>query len=272
MAPQIRDRTLTLPGANRPVAKTAGHWLLASVGKTVLRPGGRETTHWLLDHIGIPSSTVVEFAAGLGITAREVLDRGPRRYIGVDSDAQAVTAVSAILPAGDHQVIEASAEHTSLRAGCADAVLGEAMLTMHTDRRKLEIMREAARLLRPGGVYAIHEMGLTPDDLSPGTKDEIRTALARSIRVNARPLTIPEWIALADEAGFQVIDTYCTSMSLLDPRRMIADEGLLGTVRIIGNVLRRPEVRRRVLAMRRVFTTHRDHLLGVGIILTRTSD
>ncbi|ASK64867.1 SAM-dependent methyltransferase [Brachybacterium avium] len=271
MASPTRART-TLPGANRPVAKTAGHWLLASIGKTVLRPGGRETTQWLLDHIGIPGSTVVEFAPGLGITAREILDRGPRRYVGVDSDAQAVTTVSALLPAGDHQVIEASAEHTSLPAGCADAVLGEAMLTMHTDRRKLEIMREAARLLRPGGVYAIHEMGLTPVDLSPGTKDEIRRALARSIRVNARPLTIPEWVALADEAGFQVTDTYRTSMSLLDPRRMIADEGLLGTVRIIGNVLRRPEVRRRVLAMRRVFTTHRDHLLGVGFILTRRAE
>ncbi|MDN5899314.1 MAG: class I SAM-dependent methyltransferase [Brachybacterium sp.] len=272
MASQTRARTTTFPGAHRSAAKTAGHWLLASVGKKVLRPGGRETTHWLLDRIGIPGRTVVEFAPGLGITAREILARDPRRYVGVDSDAQAVKTVSAILPAGDHQVIEASAEHTGLTAGCADAVLGEAMLTMHTDRRKLEIMREAARLLRPGGVYAVHEMGLTPDDLSPETKDEIRKALARSIRVNARPLTIPEWVALADEAGFQVTDTYCTSMSLLDPRRVIADEGVLGTVRIIGNVLRRPEVRRRVLAMRRVFTTHRDHLLGVGIILTRTAD
>ena len=31
---------------------------------------------------------------------------------------------------------------------------------MQTDKHKLEIMREAARLLRPGGYYAIHEMSL----------------------------------------------------------------------------------------------------------------
>ena len=31
----------------------AGHWLLAKVGKKVLRPGGLETTRWLIEQLPI---------------------------------------------------------------------------------------------------------------------------------------------------------------------------------------------------------------------------
>ncbi|MDN5756794.1 MAG: class I SAM-dependent methyltransferase [Brevibacterium sp.] len=268
--PHTQFRAPALPGADRPVEQVGGHWLLARVGKKVLRPGGRETTSWLLDQIDIPGHTVVEFAPGLGHTAREILDRGPGTYLGIDSDPTAVELVRKLLPDGSHRAIEADAQHTGLPDGCADAVLGEAMLTMHTDHHKLDIMREAARLLLPGGRYAIHEMGLLPNDLAPQTKDEIRKALARAIRVNARPLTVPEWTALAEEAGFEVVAVHSTRMGLLDPRRMIADEGWAGTARIIGNVIRQPQIRRRVMGMRKVFTDNHDHLAGLGMILVRT--
>ncbi len=270
--PQSRPQATTLPGSGRPVEQAAGHWLLAGAGKKVLRPGGRETTSWLLDRLDIPGHAIVEFAPGLGVTAREILARGPGRYVGVDSDPQAVELIRAMLPSGPHRVIEAQAQHTGLADGCADTVLGEAMLTMHTDHNKLDIMREAARILRPGGTYAIHEMGLIPDELPSETKEDIRRALARTIRVNARPLTVPEWSTLAQEAGFEVRDTYRTRMSLLDPHRMIADEGLVGTARIIGNVVRQPRVRRRVMGMRKVFTDNHRHLAGIGMILTRTDE
>ena len=41
-------KTSNVPGTDRPADKAAGHWLLAQLGKKVLRPGGRETTNWLL--------------------------------------------------------------------------------------------------------------------------------------------------------------------------------------------------------------------------------
>lgn len=59
-------------------------------------------------------------------------------------------------------------------------------------------------MLRPGGRYAIHELGLMPDGLDPQIATEIRKALARSIKVNARPLTAAEWRTLFEDAGFDV--------------------------------------------------------------------
>ncbi len=260
--------TAVLPGHDRPVDKLGGHWILARVGKKVLRPGGLETTDFLLDNSPVAGHDVIEFAPGLGVTAAALLERGPATYTGVDADAAAAAQLRSRIP-GTARTVVADCSATGLDDASADVVLGEAMLTMQTDRNKLAIMREAHRLLRPGGVYAIHEMGLAPDDLPEEVKVEIRKALARSIRVNSRPLTLPEWTALADEAGFDVVAVQETSMGLLDTRRMLADEGVLGTIRIIANIARQPAVRRRVLDMRRVFLANKEHLRGVGLILRR---
>ena len=53
--------------------KLPGHWLLAKMGKRVLRPGGLQLTNQLLTALDIqPTDEVVEFAPGLGVTARLV--------------------------------------------------------------------------------------------------------------------------------------------------------------------------------------------------------
>lgn len=121
-------------------------------------------------------------------------------------------------------------------------------------------------MLRPGGRYAIHELGLLPDDLDDGTKTELRRDLARVIKVNARPLTIAEWRTLLEGAGFEVEWTGTAPMALLKMRRNIADEGLRGTLRIVRNVLRDPDARRRVLAMRKIFQQHRKSINGVALV------
>ena len=78
------SKTPSVPGTDRPAEKAAGHWLLAQLGKKVLRPGGRETTNWLLARALGGDIDVVEFAPGLGITALEIVKRSPKSYTGVD--------------------------------------------------------------------------------------------------------------------------------------------------------------------------------------------
>ena len=71
-----------------------GHWVLAKLGKKVLRPGGKKLTNWLIEAANPTGKRVVEFAPGLGITAKEILDRNPLTYVGVDADADAVATTS----------------------------------------------------------------------------------------------------------------------------------------------------------------------------------
>ncbi len=117
-------------------------------------------------------------------------------------------------------------------------MVGEAMLTMQTDRHKAEIVQEARRVLRVGGRYAIHELAIEPDEVDDEVKTEIRTSLARSIKVNARPLTAAEWRTLFEENGFEVEKIGFAPMALLEPKRILADEGLPGTLKFVRNVLR----------------------------------
>lgn len=65
-----RSTQLTdLPGSELDVEKMPGHWILAQMGKRVLRPGGLGLTRALLDGLAIgEDDEVVEFAPGLGVT------------------------------------------------------------------------------------------------------------------------------------------------------------------------------------------------------------
>ncbi len=256
----------TLPQSNRRAEDAQGHWLLARLGKRVLRPGGLELTTGLLDRLGIAGVDVVELAPGIGRTAELILRRRPASYVGVDADPSAAALVAGIVGPTGGRTVTADAAETGLPAESAHVVIGEAMLTMQTERGKRAIIDEAVRLLRPGGCYAIHELGLQPDDLDPTVCDEIRKDLARTIKVNARPLTATEWRALLSDAGLEVEWTGTAPMALLQVRRNLADEGIGRVLRIAWNLIRDAGARRRVLAMRRTFVRHADRLTGIALI------
>jgi len=259
-----------LPGAQLDVSRMPGHWLLARLGKRVLRPGGIELTRQMLASLDVgEEDDVVEFAPGLGVTTQIVTERRPASFTAVEADAQAAAHVSELLDGASQRCLVGKAHATGLPDGSASAVFGEAMLSMQTPAGKRKIIGEAHRILRPGGRYAIHELGLTPDDLPSDKKATIEKDLSRAIRVGARPLTRDEWVEALEDQGFAVVAEHTAPMSLLEPARMIADEGVMGTVRIVMNVLRDRAARKRVLTMRRTFTRYADHLNAVAFVAER---
>jgi ubiquinone/menaquinone biosynthesis C-methylase UbiE len=256
-----------LPGAGLDLRKMPGHWLLARMGKRVLRPGGRELTQKMIDSLRIGANDrVVEFAPGLGVTARLALERRPSAYTGVEQDELAAASVQRLLSDPRDRCLVGSARATGLPEGCATVVYGEAMLTMHSAMQKVEIIREAFRILAPGGRYGVHELSLEPDSLSAEVKGQVMKELSASIHVGARPLTSSEWRAALEAEGFEIEAEATAPMSLLELRRMIQDEGLAGTLKIAMNLLRSRVALRRVLDMRAVFRRHDDKLGAIMLV------
>jgi cyclopropane fatty-acyl-phospholipid synthase-like methyltransferase len=261
--------TITTLGASLDQQRMPGHLVLARLGKCVLRPGGVELTRRMLAALTIVSADhVVEFGPGLGMTAQLALKRGPASYTAVERDPAAASIVSSYLKDSTQKCVRGSADQTGLRSEVATVVYGEAMLTMQTPEMKRCIVREARRLLKRGGRYAIHEMCLVGDDLDEDGK-KINQALSRALHVGVRPLSASEWRRLMEAEGFEVEVEARTPMHLLEPNRLLRDEGVKGSLRFVWNILRDRESRRRVLMMRKVFRRYQSNLAAIMMICVK---
>ena len=256
---------LPLPHADRPIASAPGHWVLARAGKRVLRPGGAALSAAMLSRAGLAGADVVELAPGLGRTAAEIIKAHPASYTAIDRDPDAARRVAAVV--GDLGTVrQGEAADTGLDEASADVVVGEAMLTMQGDKGKAAIVAEAARVLRPGGRYAIHELGVTPDDIDEDYYTPLRRDLARSIHVNARPMTAAAWKELMEDAGLVVDWVDTAPMALLKVGRNIRDEGLGGFLRIARNVAADKALRQRVQEMAATFKRYEKDMVGIALV------
>ena len=251
---------------NTKIDSKQGHWMLAKMGKKVLRPGGKELTQKLIENLKINSTDdVVEFAPGLGFTASITLKSKPKTYTGIELNEEAANMLRKTIKGQDRKIIVGNAEDSTLNKSAYSKVYGEAMLTMQADKRKSAIIREAHRILKKGGLYGIHELSLQHENISEEKKADIQRQLAQLMNVNARPLTKSEWSELLENEGFKIIKIETTSMHLLEPKRLINDEGFFRTLRIIFNILTHPVERKRILHMRQIFREYQSHLNAICI-------
>ena len=256
-------------GGGLKTERMPGHWVLARLGKRVLRPGGMGLTRRMLASLGVGGrDDVVEFAPGMGVTARLTLALRPASYTAVERDEAAARVVGGYAVGEGRRVVVGSAAETGLPAASASVVYGEAMLSMQTDEAKRRIVREAARLLRPGGRYAIHEMCLR-DGVAGEARREVERALTGVLHHGVRPLAVDEWRRLLEGEGFEVKVVETAPMALLEPARVVRDEGFFGALRFAFNLLRDGDARRRVFEMRRVFRRHRGQVAAVAITAIR---
>ncbi|MGB8064868.1 MAG: class I SAM-dependent methyltransferase [Candidatus Sulfotelmatobacter sp.] len=247
--------------------KMQGHWVLARAGKRVLRPGGLELTRQMLDALAINSQDrVVEFAPGLGVTARMVLQKHPAAYWGVEREPAAAEDLRRQLAGISAQIVLGQAEASGLPSACASVVYGEAMLSMQSQEQKKRIFAEARRLLAAGGRYGIHELCFLPDDISDHVRHEIQAAMSKEIHVGVQPLARSEWVRLFEQNGLKVTWSGEAPMHLLEPLRVLRDEGFRGGLRVAFNIATNPVLRQRILAMRRVFRKYGEHLGAVSLV------
>jgi predicted O-methyltransferase YrrM len=247
--------------------KTApGHQVLAAAGKKVLRPGGQMATEQLFAWATFqPGETLLELAASFGYSAIALAQRYGVKVVGVEKDPNSVARARANVAAAGltHQVdiLEGDIFHLERITEQFDYVLAEAILTMQSDSGKAKILRGVGDRLKPGGQFLSHELLVNGPNAAT-----IHQKLAATIRVNATPLSTEGWLEACQHAGLHVAQHQTGPMALLNPQRIVQEEGI-GTLLSLGwNMLIHPVIRQRILAMRQVFTQHRDEL---GYIILR---
>lgn len=242
-----------------------GFWLFASLGKRVLRPGGIALTKWMLDNLDIgPEDKVVEYAPGMGVTARLALARNPRGYSAIERDARAAALLRADLRGDEGRAcIHADAvDALPFPDGWATVVYGESMLTIHPDADKARILGEVFRVLAPGGRFAMQEISLVPETTSAKLGERIRRELVRAVCHPARPQTTARWREILESRGFSITREAKRPVHLLEPQRLIEDEGAEGALHFLSNTVMDPVASDRVRGIRRLFERYRDHLCG----------
>lgn len=265
-ASEPRFSSTEMPGEGQRTSQMQGHWVLARAGKRILRPGGIELTRKMLDALAIgPEDQVVEFAPGMGATAQIVLRLHPQSYCAVERDPAAAARMRRRFTGPANRIVMARAEESGLHDECATVVYSEALLSMQAPQQKSRIIAEARRLLQPGGRYGIQELCL-PDDIPDSVRQEIQAAMAREIHVGVQPLCEKEWIRLFEENGLKVKWSGSAPMHLLEPRRLLRDEGVAGGMRIAFRVATNPSLGGRILAMRRLFHTYSDYLGAISLV------
>jgi SAM-dependent methyltransferase len=221
----------------------------------------------MLDVLGIgPRDKVVELAPGLGHTAERAVALNPASYIGVDRDVDAACGLQHRLGRDGVRFVEGTAEDTGLPGEAATVVFGEAMLSMQPHSVKRRIVAEAWRVLKHCGRYGVHELCVVPDDAPASLRKGIEAELARAIHHGVVLLTQAEWRGLLEGAGFTVTFVREAPMHLLEPRRIIQDEGLVRTLAIAGRMLMNPEARRRVLRMRATFRSLGGSIRAISMV------
>lgn len=261
------DYGASTPADSHDATTMPAQWLFAAVGKRVVHPGGRELTEQLLQLLAIQrTDDVVELAPGAGVTTRRILDREPKSYIGIVPDYAPRTLFKRKTLPKPYRRMRASTSSTGLPSGSASVVIGEALMTLQPLDEKRRIVEEIERVLKPRGRYGFHELAIGPEDIDPTTKKRLVDDLSSSTHIGTQPLTAGEWIQMIEAAGLHVIAAESRPMTLLEPQRILQDEGIFGSLSMAWNLIRQPTVHRRMRKMRDVFNRHQQNLSGLMLI------
>lgn len=244
--------------------ENVGHNFLARLGKTRLRPGGKKATDWLIANGDFSADKkVLEVACNMGTTAIALAKQYGCHIEGVDLDEDILEkAKENIINEGLQDLIHvqrANAMKLPFPDNSFDIVVNEAMLTMLPIEAKKKAIAEYLRVLKPNGFLLTHDVMLVTDN-----QQQILENIRDAINVTVTPLTKEGWKNLFSECGFRNVETYSGEMTLLSPKGLIYDEGILGTFKIIKNALK-SENREQFKKMFRTFNDPKDKLNFIAV-------
>lgn len=256
--------------ADQSINTRQGHWILARMGKRVLRPGGKLLTEKMIDRLEISSNDhVVEFAPGMGFTSKLVLHCHPGKYTGLELNNEAAERLNKQHKSDRYEIIVGDAASSPFDGETIDKVYGEAMLTMQSKSSKTRLIKEAFRILKKNGIYALHELCIISDDISNERKIEIQKELADVFKIYTRIPSLNDWKELMEANGFEIKSIDTSPVLFLENKAMIQDEGILQTLLFYFNLFTHSTEKKRIIEMRDTFRKHAEHLNAFVMIVEK---
>lgn len=242
------------------MSKEMGHIFLRKLGKKRLRPGGKKATDFLLNHMKLDENTkVLEVACNNGVNLEMLSKMHPNtQFFGVDLDAKMIEEAKE-RNLENVEFVKANAVKLPYEDESMDYVINEAMLTMLPNETKKKVIQEYFRVLKKGGLLLTHDVCIVNNE------EQATKILSNGININVSPLTKLGWFTMFSDNGFNVVDSLSGKLTLMNPIGMIKDEGLLGTLRIIKNGLKK-ENRGQFIAMRKTFMKLKNDISYIAIV------
>lgn len=234
------------------------------VGLTVIHPGGFEATRRLAESCHLDQGTrVIDIACGKGTSALYLARTYGCEVVGIDISEELLDEANVLkrrmgldgrvnFRAGD--ALDLPFEDNDF-----DVAISQAMLVLVTEKRRA--VDEALRVTKPGGRLGWLELSWykePPEEFL----DAVSNVLCAYCMLNVH--TFQGWEALFRAAGVKELETMSFPLSGGSMTRMLADEGLVNTTRVMLKNLTDGRIRRRMNTMNRFFAEHAEYF-GYGI-------
>lgn len=232
-----RDRTETETAASKN-AET-----VAALGKTVIHVGGRPATEKLFELGRFDSNQhVLDVGCGVGTTAIEITSRYGSRVTAIDISPTLVERATVNVQTaglGDQITVQqGDILELEFPDDTFDRVVVEAV-SMFVNRD--QATRELVRVCKPGGYVVDHEAYFSRNP----TDDIIESSqhLFPGLDLDETP---DVWVERYRSAGLTDIKYVDGPVRFFDPRALIRDEGVSGSLKMIGRLLTRPKYLQRM--------------------------
>jgi SAM-dependent methyltransferase len=219
------------------VAALDPYKFMATIGKTVIHPGGRASTQALLARARITAtSQVLDVGCGVATTAIEIARRFGAQVTAVDIAPlmleRAAANVRTAKMTGRVTVRPGDICALPFAEDSFEVVIAEAV-TMFADRPRAA--GELARVCAPGGqVLATEFCWRTPPP------PEARQVFLGQVCPGMVFDTIDDWVQIYSSAGLTNVETLTGPFDMMTPHGFLSDEGPVRSLAIMTRVGSRP--------------------------------
>src|SRR5680860_797081 len=223
--------------ASAEVAALDPYTFMATIGKRVIHPGGRASTQALLAQSGItPASRVLDVGCGVATTPIEVAKRYGAHVTAVDIAPLMLDRAEANVRAAGVTdlvtIVQGDILDLAFDDDAFDVVIAEAV-TMFVDRHRAA--GELTRVCKPGGrVLATEFLWRAPPP------EHAREVFLGQVCPGMQFDTLEDWLGIYSAAGLTALATRTGPFEMMTPRGFLADEGVTGSLAIMGRVATRP--------------------------------